>query len=155
MSEGARVLIGALCATYSPDATERGNAEAALKAMESAPGYLPALLEVSVAGGADRGVRLAAGIALKNAVRRCWGAAEGAGASACVAAADKAAVRGAVLDAMCAAEPLVRKQLRTPRGHRLLCACQRSRVFAQECLLFAQLLLEVRHACPKLVTFLH
>ena len=117
MNEGARVLIEALCATYSPDAGQRERAEAALKAMESAPGYVPALLQVAVAGEADRGVRLAAAIALKNAVRRSWAVPEGvsAGAGAApvtvVSEADKAAVRAGVLDAMCAAEPLVRKQL--------------------------------------------
>lgn len=114
MSEGARVLIEALCATYSPDGAQRARAEAALKAMESAPGYVPALLQVAVAGEADRGVRLAAAIALKNAVRRSWAVPEDVRATttnALVCDADKAAVRAGVLDAMCAAEPLVRKQL--------------------------------------------
>eukprot|EP00618_Florenciella_parvula_P019577 CAMPEP_0119521810 /NCGR_PEP_ID=MMETSP1344-20130328/37389_1 /TAXON_ID=236787 /ORGANISM="Florenciella parvula, Strain CCMP2471" /LENGTH=215 /DNA_ID=CAMNT_0007559817 /DNA_START=32 /DNA_END=676 /DNA_ORIENTATION=- len=66
-------LCNVLMHTFSPDATQRAQAEAAIKTLPSIPGAPAALLQV--VGAADqvqKEVRLAAAISFKNITKKHW-----------------------------------------------------------------------------------
>lgn len=117
------ILIGALGATFSAAEAERKAAEQTLAQMQSAEGYVQALLSV-VMGTAALEVRQAAAIQLKNTVVSRWGVRRKSNASTTVTSpagatppalplsdADKAAVRGNLVEAVCSVPRLLQKQL--------------------------------------------
>lgn len=69
-------LAATLAATLSPDYTTRSNAEAALAASASQPGFAGALLALAREPGAHAGSRQSALVLLKGAVVRRWDAAD-------------------------------------------------------------------------------
>ena len=65
-------LHAALLCTYSPDRDERQGAEAWLNSNGCAPGFLPSLLQFVAQPEVDKPVRQAAGLSLKNVIKKHW-----------------------------------------------------------------------------------
>ena len=101
---------GWLQSTLSADQTQRRAAEEALKQSEFAAEHVVHLFRIAAdtSVAVDVALRQAAAIRMKTVISRGWDSADG---KAALSAADKAAVRDNLVEAMVVAVPVVRTQL--------------------------------------------
>lgn len=99
MQVGAEALYNVFRHSYSNSDEERRQAEAHIAAAAGSAGFLAALLQISVEPQAELPIRQAAAIQLKNQVRRSWATCDGPR----YAEAEKAAIRGGLIDAIAGA----------------------------------------------------